>query len=229
MTASRTRERIVEAAAGLLAAGGPEAMTTRAVSAAAGVQAPAIYRLFDDKHGLLDAVTSHVFAGYLHSKASMPRGEDPVDDLRRGWDLHVGFGLAHPAVYAAIYGSPRPGAETPAERQAAEILAGLVHRIARAGRLALTEQAAAQLVHATGRGTTLTLIGLPPERRDPELAILARESAIAAVTTPAGPTAGRPAPAVAAVTLRALLPEVTELTEAERHLMAEWLNRIATP
>ncbi|WP_338419811.1 TetR family transcriptional regulator [Streptomyces klenkii] len=31
-------------------------MTTRAVAAAAGVQAPAIYRLFGDKDGLLEAV-----------------------------------------------------------------------------------------------------------------------------------------------------------------------------
>ena len=63
-----TRERIVEAAAQLLATGGREAVSTRAVSAAAGVQAPTIYRLFGDKQGLLDAVASRGFADYLRTK-----------------------------------------------------------------------------------------------------------------------------------------------------------------
>ena len=116
MGARNTRERIVEAAAALLTEGGREAVSTRAVSAAAGVQAPTIYRIFGDKHGLLDAVAEHGFATYLVSKTSSPPGGDPVQDLRRGWDLHVGFGLAHPAFYTLIYGEPRPGLESPAAR-----------------------------------------------------------------------------------------------------------------
>ena len=67
MEASITRERIVEAAAALLAQGGREAVSTRAVSAAAGVQAPTIYRIFGDKQGLLDAVASRGFAEYVRS------------------------------------------------------------------------------------------------------------------------------------------------------------------
>jgi AcrR family transcriptional regulator len=35
---------------------GRRAVTTRAVAAGAGVQAPTIYRLFGDKDGLLDAL-----------------------------------------------------------------------------------------------------------------------------------------------------------------------------
>ncbi|MBC8122483.1 MAG: TetR family transcriptional regulator, partial [Gemmatimonadaceae bacterium] len=49
------RARIVVAAAGLIDSGGRDAATTRAVAAAAAVQAPTIYRLFGDKRGLLDA------------------------------------------------------------------------------------------------------------------------------------------------------------------------------
>ena len=52
------RERILAATAKLLAEGGREAASTRAVGAAAGVQAPTIYRLFGDKQGLLDAVAA---------------------------------------------------------------------------------------------------------------------------------------------------------------------------
>src|SRR6476620_4467363 len=108
-----TRERIVETAAELLAGGGREAVTTRAVAAAAGVQPPTIYRLFGDKVGLLDAVAEHGFQAYLRQKGERPAAGDPVEELRAGWDLHVGFGLANPGLYALMYGDPQPGAPSP--------------------------------------------------------------------------------------------------------------------
>ncbi|GAA0942434.1 TetR/AcrR family transcriptional regulator [Pseudonocardia zijingensis] len=226
MDARSTRERIVEAAVELLAKGGREAVSTRAVSAAAGVQAPTIYRLFGDKQGLLDAVASHGIAEYLHSKTTRERDPDPVDDLRRGWDLHVGFGLEHPALYALVFGEVRPGAESPAQRRSAAVLAGMIRRVAEAGRLRVGEERAANLVHSTGRGVTLTLIGMPPEQRDPGLSGFARESVIAAITTdgPAGDGAGS---VPAAVTLRAQLDDLAPLTDAERGLLREWLDRVA--
>lgn len=222
------RERIVEVALRLLEEGGPEAMSTRAVSAGAGVQAPTIYRLFRDKQGLLDAVTALRFEDYLVEKTTRDVAEDPVDDLRRGWDVHVGFGLAHPAVYAAIYGSPRVGDPPPAVRRAEEILLAMMRRIAAAGRLRVDEHTAAHVVGATGRGATLLLIATPEAERDHRAAEIAREAAIAAVTTDAVPaSAGEPL-AVAARTVHAALPGVDALSAAERGLMAEWLERLAS-
>jgi AcrR family transcriptional regulator len=42
-------EKVLEAAARLLSSGGVDAVSTRAVAAAAGVQPPTIYRQFGDK------------------------------------------------------------------------------------------------------------------------------------------------------------------------------------
>jgi AcrR family transcriptional regulator len=223
------RDRIIEAAAALLTTGGREAVSTRAVSAAASVQAPTIYRIFGDKQGLLDAVASYGFETYLRSKTALERSDDPVEDLRRGWDLHVGFGVAQPAFYTLIYGEPRPGVESPAAREAATILAAQVRRIAEAGRLRVSEDRAAHLIHAAGSGMTFALIALPPERRDPALSTLARESVIAAITTDAPAGADRDGgPVGPAIALRAVLPQAKVLTEPERGLLAEWLDRIAT-
>src|SRR5690606_40448701 len=72
------RRRILEAAAGLLAEGGPEAASTRAVAAAAGVQAPTLYRLFGDKQGLLEALAAHGFERYLADKQELGATDDPV-------------------------------------------------------------------------------------------------------------------------------------------------------
>ncbi|MFC7739831.1 TetR/AcrR family transcriptional regulator [Nocardiopsis composta] len=107
------RRRILEAAAGLLAEGGPEAASTRAVAAAAGVQAPTLYRLFGDKQGLLEALAAHGFERYLADKQELGATDDPVADLRRGWDLHVDFGLARPALYVLMYGTPGRAAARP--------------------------------------------------------------------------------------------------------------------
>jgi hypothetical protein len=66
---------------------------------------------------------------------------------------------------------------------------------------------------------------VPPEERDPGLSDAAREAVIAAITTdaPAAPPTG---PVAAAVSLRAALDDVAVLTDAERGLLAEWLDRI---
>jgi AcrR family transcriptional regulator len=223
------RDRIIDAAIALLTEGGRDAVSTRAVSAAAGVQAPTIYRIFGDKQGLLDAVASHGFEAYLRSKKTHPPTDDPVADLRRGWDLHVEFGLANPALYNLTYGDLRPGEEPPAARQATEILTALIHRIAEAGRLRMTEERAAILVHAAGRGLTLALIALPEDRRDLSLSTIARESVISTIATDPRPDdAERERPVTTAIALRAVLPHTKALTKAERLLMTEWLDRIAT-
>ncbi|MFI7453883.1 TetR/AcrR family transcriptional regulator [Nonomuraea sp. NPDC049714] len=221
-----TRERIIKAASDLLTKGGRDAVSTRAVCAAAGVQSPTLYRLFGDKHGLLDAVASHEFESYLAGKTALAETDDPVEDLRHGWDLHVSFGVANPACYSLVFGEARPGTESPAARKAAAVLAARIRRIAEAGRLRVSEERAAHLVHATGSGMTFTLISLPEERRDPALSVMAREAIIATITTGESPTA-EDGPTGIAVALRAIAPKLTMLSPAERALLTEWMDRIA--
>ncbi|UBU09213.1 TetR/AcrR family transcriptional regulator [Nonomuraea gerenzanensis] len=221
-----TRQRVIEAAAGLLAREGREAVTTRAVAAAAGVQPPAIYRHFEDMDGLLDAVAEHGYARFLEAKRAVPAPEDPVDDLRAGWDLAVEFGLANPALYAVMYGEPRRGTDSAAFRAGMEILLGRIRRLAAAGRLRVDEALAAALIHATARGAVLTWLSLPEDGRDPALLSTLRESMVAAVTTDE-PAVQDPGPAGAARALRAVLPQQTALSEAEQRLLAEWLDRLA--
>jgi AcrR family transcriptional regulator len=219
------RARIVAAAAELLASQGRDAVTTRSVAAAAGVQAPTLYRLFGDKGGLLDAVAEHGFATYLGEKQLREAGPDPVEDLRVGWDLHIEFGLAHPALYALMYGDPRSGVTSPAAAAAKRVLQLHIRRLAVAGRLRVSEARAADLVHASGCGTVLTLLAMPEGRRDLGLSAAAREAVIAAITT-ATPALERPSPAAAAIALRAVLPDATTLTHGERQLLEEWLERL---
>jgi AcrR family transcriptional regulator len=195
------------------------------VSLAAGVQGPTIYRLFGSKQGLLDAVAVHSFNAILE-KVAFPRTADPVEDLRTGWDLHVAFGLANAELYPLVHGGPRSSDSPPAVIAAVEALTRSMHRIASAGRLRIDEVRAAELVYATATGTTLTLLALPEDRRDLELSDLARDAVIAALTIEGGAQAA-PGPAVAAVTLRAVLSDTSALTTHELALLRDWLDRIA--
>jgi AcrR family transcriptional regulator len=217
-----TRERIVETAAELLAGGGREAVTTRAVATAAGVQPPTIYRLFGDKVGLLDAVTEHGFRAYLADKGVA--SADPVADLRSGWDLHVGFGLANPGLYALMYGDPRPGTASPAATRATAMLRALVRRIAEAGRLRVAEEQAWRFVHAAACGTVLTLLAtVSPDRG-------CRGWPARPCWPPSSPTPprsrrrGRSGP-LSPCGRR--WPRPTPVTTGERGLLEEWLDRIA--
>ncbi len=224
-----TRERVLRAAADLLADGGRDALSTRAVSTAAGIQAPTLYRLFGDKDGLLDAVAAHGFAEYLGRKEQLTETDDMVADLRSGWDLHVEFGLSRPAFYVLMFGEA--GRVTEASRRAAERLNHMVTRVADAGRLRMSVARAAALTHATCVGVTMALIAA--DEPDLEISAIARESVLRTITTDI--TTDEPEPidsgtvASRAMALRTALPPAdrTPLSPAEHSLLTEWLDRLA--
>ena len=185
---------------------------------------------------LLGAVASYGFETYLQAKTSRTLTEDPVEELRQGWNLHVAFGLANPGFYTLMYGDPRPDTEHKAASQGFEVLHALVQRIAEAGRLRVAVERAAQMVHAAACGVTLTLLKLKPEARDLILSVQSREAVLDAVTLPVDTdtTASLEVDAQHkavrhAVALKALLPEITAFTPGERALLSEWLGRIGQP
>jgi AcrR family transcriptional regulator len=231
------RARIVHAATDLLATGGRKAVTTRAVSAAAGVQPPTIYRHFGDMQGLLDVVARETLAVHVREQATRALTNDPVEDLRRGWDLHLAFGLAHPDAFALLYSAPSVPASVSVIDEGVSVLQGLVARIAEAGRLRIDVAQATALIHAAGAGITLTLAATPADERDPRLSETMREAMLTAITVPAHADARNEGPdsapaldrvAVHAIALRALLTDTPSvLSPAERQLLSDWLDRLA--
>jgi AcrR family transcriptional regulator len=227
----------VHAATDLLATGGRKAVTTRAVSAAAGVQPPTIYRQFGDMQGLLDVVARETLAVHVREQATRALTNDPVEDLRRGWDLHLAFGLAHPDAFALLYSAPSVPASVSVIDEGVSVLQELVARIAEAGRLRVDIAQATALIHAAGAGITLTLAATPPDERDPTLSETMREAILTAITVPASaeaPNRGRDSAPVAervavhAIALQALLNDThSVLSPAERQLLSDWLDRLA--
>ena len=229
--AASAAERMLRAAADLLQTGGIEAVSTRAVAAAAGVQPPTIYRQFGDKDGLLDAVAGFVLEGYLEQKRLLiDASRDPADELRDLWDLHAEFGLSQPDCYVLTFGQARPGRIVPVAAETIELLTKVIAQLGDEGRLRMSVDRATAYFRSCGTGYILMQIGTPPDQRDPELSSIMFDDLMAAISTDPKPErsatsdlAGR------AVALREALRDKEDLplTAAERILLAEWLNRLA--
>lgn len=228
-TPADIRTHIVDVAARLLREGGAAAVTTRGVAQEAGVQAPAIYRFFGDKEGLLEAVAEHVMAVYVSSKAATVQaaevdGVDPVADLRAGWRAQIDFGLANPTLFRFL-SDPERVANSPAAKSGRQVLEARIHRVAVAGRLKVAEPRAVALFHAAGVGVITTMLATPTEERDPGLHEAVLDGVLAQILT-GGPLHVAAEPLTTAIAFRAVAPTMAGLTSTERTLLGEWLDRI---
>jgi hypothetical protein len=141
-------------------------------------------------------------------------------------------------VFALLYSAPSVAAFRPVIYEGVALLQGLVARVAEAGRLRVDVAHATDLLHAAGTGIALTLAATPPEERDPRLSETMREAILTAITVPAAAETPNERPdaapaaervAVNAIALRALLTEASGvLSPAERQLLGDWLDRLAT-
>jgi AcrR family transcriptional regulator len=221
------RTRILEAAAELLENSAEADFSTRAVCEAAGVAAPALYRQFGDKEGLLSAVVDFGFDKYLASKRAARPSADPVADLRSGWDTHVAFALANRNVYRLMW-SPVLATLPDSAAEAHRLLHEVLVRCAEAGRLAVSPELAARMIMSANIGVSLALVARPEQYPDLEFADRVREALYAAILVDA-PTGVAPGAATTAATLGAQLAAdpPAHLTPAEQGLLSEWLTRLA--
>ncbi|GAA4517607.1 hypothetical protein GCM10023191_090360 [Actinoallomurus oryzae] len=230
----RTRRQILEVAADILEREGAQAVSTRSVAAAAGIRAASLYQFFGDKDGLLSALAIHGFDMYLAEKRGLAHSGDPVDAMRRGWDMHVDFGLRHPAFYLLMFGTDRAGRRAPAADEAGDLLLKYLDRVAAAGRLRVPPALAARLCLAAVTGVTLTLVGAPAEDRDPEISARMRDALIDSLTTgpptdppPATDTGLAPRALALDAALTAADQATLPLRPTETALLRDWLDRLA--
>lgn len=107
-TVARTddlRERLLDAAEGILAESGREdAISMRAVAERVGCTATAIYRHFDDRTDLVFEVCRRHFAAleaFIDDAAR--ETARALDDLRARGRAYVRFGLEHPEAYRILF------------------------------------------------------------------------------------------------------------------------------
>lgn len=200
---------------------------TRAVCEAAGVTQPVLYRLFGDKRGLLDALADSGLDRYAALKAAQGETDDPLVDLRAGWDQHMEFAKQHPGLYQLMF-VPRPWSHSTARQRVFDLLVATLDRCAAVGAITVEPRVAAQLILSANVGVALNQIAQPALFTDPTLSHRMRNSVFGYLTVEAATFDHDTPLQAAAVRLRAQLglSDTAPLDPAESALLQSWLHRI---
>jgi AcrR family transcriptional regulator len=128
-SAAKTRRGLLDAAAELVDAGGPEAVTLREVGARAGVSRAAPYRHFADKEGLLTAVAAESWDRLAEAlRASGATSSSPPTRLQETLMTIVELGRKRPHLYQLMFATPKsdPGVGARAASRAQEEFLSIV-------------------------------------------------------------------------------------------------------
>ncbi len=132
-----TKERILASATKLLDAGGPSAVTLRAVGDAAGISQSAPYRHFADKRALLDAMVRQIIE-QMRAMVETARNEasSPILALNLVVGQYYLFARRYPVRYRLLLEESRIESPVGQEaRQAFMTVAGIVEDAQRSGEL----------------------------------------------------------------------------------------------
>lgn len=160
-----TEKAILDAAAALIEARGPAALTTRAVCEAAGVKAPTLYHHFGDKDGLERALIQRGLADFMRRKQQPAATADPLVHLRDGWDVALAFAIKRPALYALLALNARAQPDLLADAYA--LMHARVQRLVDLGRFRGPVDDAARAIWAASQGS-LSLVQRGIARKDIE-------------------------------------------------------------
>ena len=160
-----TEEEILRAATAVLERGGVQALTTRAVCEAAGVKSPTLYHYFGGKDGLAATLVRRGMVQFMAKKRAIQRSDDPMQQLRDGWNVAVDFALANPALHALYTEQLRTQPGLADEAYAA--MRSHVQRLVDRGVFQLGVDEAARAVWAASSGV-LALVSAGRSRREVE-------------------------------------------------------------
>ncbi|MER7350662.1 TetR/AcrR family transcriptional regulator [Streptomyces aurantiacus] len=114
---AETTAEIKEVALGLMATGGPDAITLRAIAREMGMTANAIYGYFATRDDLVTALVNDVYTALADTvdaawKDASRKG--PAARIQAWAEAFRGWALANPEGFRLIYGDPVPGYRAPA-------------------------------------------------------------------------------------------------------------------
>lgn len=165
------RNALIEAAAGLAARGGPDAVTIRAAAREVGVTPTATYRHFTNQLDLLGAVKERAFDGMYRAVegylAEIPAEGDPVEIAVRRFEAsgrgYVAYALREPGLFRTAFCRTPDGAG-PGSIQAGPylLLSQLLDRLVEVGHLDTGLRPAAEAsAWSTVHGLSLLLLDGP--------------------------------------------------------------------
>jgi AcrR family transcriptional regulator len=113
---AETTAEIKKAALALMASGGPDAITLRAIAREMGMTANAIYGYFATRDDLVTALIHDVYtslADTVDSAWNIAPAADPATRIKAWATAFRNWALTNPAGFRLIYGDPVPGYRAP--------------------------------------------------------------------------------------------------------------------
>lgn len=96
-------DRLRSLAADRIAQAGMDGLALRPLAAAAGTSTSAVYAMFTDKSGLVEAVLSDAFARFATDQAQIAVTDNPLEDMRLLGLHYRTWALANPALYDVMF------------------------------------------------------------------------------------------------------------------------------
>ena len=103
------RDRLLQAAIRLLAAGGPQALQARRLAAEVGMSTMTVYTHFGGMGQLITEIVREGFLRFGRRLAEIPRGDNPVGDLFALGLAYRDWALENPQLYRLMFGVTAPG------------------------------------------------------------------------------------------------------------------------
>ena len=188
MSVADSRERMLEAGRDILERAGADGLTTRAVCDATGVKAPTLYHHFGSKEGLVEAIIGRALEDFFARKRALALTEDPMADLRRGWESWIGFALEQPTLFRLMIEARLSDARATGEAYA--IMRRLVDRVATAGGLREDPDTVARAIWAASNGVLVMFLQGAGEEEIKATAGLMFDALLARVANPGAAKAG---------------------------------------
>ena len=126
------RARLLEEASRSISTGGGGAVTVRAVAAAAGTSASAVYALFGSRDDLVTAVSTEGFRRFAAHLDAVARTDDALGDLRALALAYRDSALDDPHFYRVMFErsiTPEGDAQAAVERPTFKVLRSAVARV----------------------------------------------------------------------------------------------------
>jgi AcrR family transcriptional regulator len=170
------KQRLIEAAARLLADEGPSGLSTRKLAAEVGVSTMAVYTHFGGLPELVRAVVREGFARLGDHMREVPESDDPLLDLALLGEAYRANALDNPHLYAVMFGTASLGGyrlhddELDEGRYTFDMLVAATRRTIEAGifKPADPEAIAGQLWSAVHGYVMLELAGYFAADREPD-------------------------------------------------------------
>ncbi len=102
------KEACIEEAIKIIQSDGIEKLSLRQVSRRLGVSHQAPYKHFPSRDHILAEVVSRMYKTFADHMRTMPKTDNPYDDLRGMGQAYLGFAVTHPLEYQLMFNTPLP-------------------------------------------------------------------------------------------------------------------------